>query len=140
MSETSKHKNQHSFKEGNKVAEKWTEKTALDFINRVHQYNIDNKDNYTLGLAIIECDQYTDIWAYITNKFKENIAVFRLIKKVEEYLESRIVNSTMSGEAKSAAMAIFVLKNKYGYEDKTKVENTDVKPEPIEFSDSASDD
>ena len=33
-------------------------------------------------------------------------------------IESRIVNDTMVGEAKSAAFSIFLLKNKFGYVDK----------------------
>lgn len=107
---------------GNKYAEKWTEETALEFISKVHQYNIDHKDNYHLGLALIENDGYPDLWAYLAKTFAENDKVFRALKQVEQYLESRIINSTISGEAKSAAMAIFYLKNKHGYVDKQELD------------------
>ena len=99
----------------------------------VYDFNKENENNYHLGLSLIECGQYPEVWAYLTNKFDENSEVFKAIKKVEQFLEARIVNSTMSGDAKSAAMAIFYLKNKHGYEDKLvndnnhKVESTTIK-------------
>ena len=107
---------------GNKNAEKWTEETVLKAIEKVYQYNLDNTDNYHLGGALIENDLYPELWAYFTNTFKDNDIVFKAIKKVEVFLENRIVNSTMSGVAKSAAMAIFYLKNKHDYKDKSEVD------------------
>ena len=108
---------------GNTNAEKWTEETALEFINTVHDYNVKNTGNYHLGLSIIENGQYLEVWSYLANKFSDNDIVFKTIKKAEQFLESRIINSTISGEAKSAAMAIFYLKNKHGYVDKQETEN-----------------
>ena len=114
---------------GNKNAEKWTEQEAINFIESVYDYIQENKDNYHLGFALIQCGQYPELWAYIGNKFKDSTTVFKAIKKVELTLESRIVNSTMTGAIKSAAMAIFYLKNKHGYKDKTEtvIETPDLK-------------
>jgi hypothetical protein len=103
----------------NKYAEKWTEKKALEFIKDVHEYIKFELKNYHLGLACVHCGQYPEIWAYLGNKFKDNSKVFKAIKKIEIILEARIINSTMTGDLKSAAMAIFYLKNKHGYKDKS---------------------
>jgi len=108
----------------NNNAEKWTEKEALKAIKKVSDYNIENKGNYHLGLALIENDLYPELWAYFTNTFKDNPLVFKAIKKVESFLEARIINSTMSGEARGQAMAIFYLKNKHNYRDKTETDIT----------------
>lgn len=109
---------------GNKYAEKWNEETALEFVLKVMQYNEDNEQNYHLGLSLIECGGYPELWAYFCNTFDNNSKVFKAIKKVEQLLEARIVNNTINGEAKSAAMSIFYLKNKHGYEDKLVNDNT----------------
>lgn len=111
-------------KEGNTNAEKWTTETAAEFIEKVHQYNIENTDNYHLGKAIIESGGYVELWSYLTDKFKEDKIVFQAINKAEQFLEARIINNTVSGEGKSAAMAIFYLKNKHGYKDKSETEHS----------------
>ena len=118
---------------GNKFAEKWNETTALDMIAKVQQYNESNVYNYHLGKALIECDAYPELWSALTNKFTDNAKVSKAIKKVEQYLEARIVNDTVCGEAKSASMAIFYLKNKHGYTDKKEVDQTHhVSPSDVE--------
>jgi hypothetical protein len=118
--------------EGNKFAEKWTEKKALDFLSEVEAHIIDNKDNYHLGLTCVECGQYPELWAYLGHKFEKNKKVFKAIKKIESTLEARIINSTMKGDLKSAAMAIFYLKNKHGYKDKQDIK-LNTKIDPVEF-------
>lgn len=108
----------------NKNAETWTVDEALSFIERVQEYNETHPQNYVLGLALIECGGYPDLWAYLGDKFIDNQFVFRAIKKVETFLESRIINATISGDAKSAAMAIFYLKNKHGYRDSKDIQHS----------------
>lgn len=109
---------------GNKNAEKWTEETTLKAIERIHKYNVKNKKNYHLGLSIIETGLYPQWWSEMATKFKENNLVSESIKKAEAFLEARIINSTMSGEARGQAMAIFYLKNKHDYKDKTETDIT----------------
>lgn len=48
-------------------------------------------------------------------KFNTNPSVQELIKKIEDILESRLVEQGLSG--KSIPMTIFLLKNYYGYTD-----------------------
>jgi hypothetical protein len=108
----------------NTNAEKWTVDEALLFIESVHSYNLTTPNNYVLGLALIECGGYPDLWAYLGDKFIDNHFVFRAIKKAESFLEARIINSTISGDAKSAAMAIFYLKNKHGYRDSKDIQHS----------------
>lgn len=102
---------------GNKNAEKWTAEDTLSFIEKVQAYNVTHPNNYHLGLALIENGGYPELWSYLCDKFNDNEIVFQAIRKTESFLEARIINATISGDAKSAAMAIFYLKNKHGYRD-----------------------
>lgn len=103
--------------EGNKNAEKWNEETVLQKIVEMQDYFISSKD-YTLNGALFSVGLYSDWWSDMTDKFKENKIVYRAIKNTEKILETKIVNDTMVGDAKSAAFSIFLLKNKFGYVDK----------------------
>lgn len=118
---------------GNKFAQKWTEETTLNKLNEVLTYCKNNPKNYHLGYALIECDVYPEWWSYIANTYEDNDNVFKAIKKVEVLLEQRIINSTLTGDIKSAAMAIFYLKNKHGYKDKQEVDQTNRTIEPTQY-------
>ena len=109
---------------GNKNAEKWTVEETLSFIQKVQVYNETHPNNYHLGLALIENGGYPEMWSYLGDKFKDNDIVFKAIKKTESFLEARIINATISGDAKSAAMAIFYLKNKHGYRDSKDIQHS----------------
>ena len=122
-----------SYNKGNKFAQKWTEETVLNKLNEVLTYCKNNPKNYHLGYALIECDVYPEWWAYIANTFEDNDNVYKAIKKVEVLLEQRIINSTLTGDIKSAAMAIFYLKNKHGYKDKQEVDQTNRTIEPTQY-------
>jgi len=61
--------------EGNTNAEKWTEETTLETVEKIHAWNVDNKYNYHLGLSLIENDLYPQWWSEMTEKFKENSIV-----------------------------------------------------------------
>ena len=122
-----------SYNKGNKFAQKWTEETTLNKLNEVLTYCKNNPKNYHLGYALIECDVYPEWWSYIANTYEDNDNVFKAIKKVEVLLEQRIINSTLTGDIKSAAMAIFYLKNKHGYKDKQEVDQTNRTIEPTQY-------
>lgn len=105
----------------------WDEGTTLDAISKVYNNLIEDNNEYTLSGAILsveEYDLYADWWSNMSNNFKGVETVIRAIKKVESLLEKRIVNNTMTGDAKSATFSIFLLKNKFGYVDKQENENT----------------
>lgn len=104
--------------EGNTYAEKWNEETMTETLENMVDYLRDNNAVYTLTSALIEFDLYPQWWSEMTEKFKENSKVSEAIKRVESIIESRIINDTMVGDAKSAAFSIFLLKNKFGYVDK----------------------
>lgn len=104
--------------EGNKNAEKWNEETVNAMLESMVKYLHENPAVYTLTSALIEFDLYPQWWSEMADKFKENQIVSETIKRVESIIESRIINDTMVGDAKSAAFSIFLLKNKFGYVDK----------------------
>ena len=116
----SKHKNKYSFKEGNKAAELWTEEKTIEKLNEIYCYVKENKTVF-IGTALVNNDLYKEIWAYFNEKFAENDAVFKLIKKIEQTVESNLADSALNGE-KNPAMAIFILKNKHGYSDKQDID------------------
>ena len=111
------------FKEGNKDAEKWTEEATISILKDMAEFTIEN-EAYSLSTLLQKHRLYNDWWVYISEKFKNNDTVFRIIKGIETSIESNIINNTMDGTAKSGAMAIFLLKNRYGYKDKTETDIT----------------
>lgn len=121
---------------GNKFAEVWNEETTLNKLAEITNYIKENKKEFHLGGILVQCELYPDWWSDMANKFSNNLKVYRTIKSIETLLEQRIINATISGEAKSAAMAIFYLKNKHGYKDKTEQDvnlNANLKNLDIEF-------
>lgn len=104
--------------QGNKNAEKWNEETVLAMLENIAEYLREKPSVYTLTSALIEFSLYPQWWSEMAEKFKDNNIVSETIKRAESIIESRIVNDTMVGDAKSAAFSIFLLKNKFGYVDK----------------------
>lgn len=119
---------------GNKNAEKWDSETVMVTLNNMVDYLNQNKSVYTLTSALINFDLYNQWWSEMTEKFKDNSLVSETIKRIESIIESRIVNDTMVGDAKSAAFSIFLLKNKFGYVDKHEQDFT-TKGESLNYSD-----
>lgn len=110
--------------EGNKNAEKWNSETVIVTLEKMVKYLNQNHSVYTLTSALIEFNLYNQWWSEMTEKFKENNIVSETIKRIESIIESRIINDTMVGDAKSAAFSIFLLKNKFGYVDKQEVDQS----------------
>ena len=104
--------------EGNKNAEKWTEETVTQMMENIITFLHNNGEVYTLNSPLVEFKLYPQWWSEMTEKFKLNTIVSETIKRAEAIIESRIINNTMTGDAKSAAFSIFLLKNKFGYVDK----------------------
>lgn len=110
--------------QGNKNAEVWDVETATKMFYDIKQYLNENINVYTIGSALTEFDLYTQWWSEMKEKFTNDKTVSDTIKNIESIIEQRIVNDTMTGDAKSATFSIFLLKNKFGYVDKQENENT----------------
>jgi len=108
------------FKPGNKEAEKWTQENVLEKLQEIDQLSKEDKNVVFLYEALELVDLYPDVWQYWKEKFKEDIDVFRAIKKIEQMLENRICKKGLTGEH-NATMSIFLLKAKYGYSDKQEI-------------------
>lgn len=109
---------------GNSNAEVWDAETIQDKLEEIRQFLIENISVYTISSALIELNLYSEWWSQMTEKFKDDKSVSQSIKNIESIIEQRIVNDTMTGDAKSATFSIFLLKNKFGYVDKQENENT----------------
>ena len=110
--------------QGNKNAEVWDVETIQNKLTEIRQFVTENISVYTISSALIEFDLYSEWWLQMAEKFKDEKSVSQSIKNIESIIEQRIVNDTMTGDAKSATFSIFLLKNKFGYVDKQENENT----------------
>lgn len=110
--------------QGNKNAEVWDMDSVLDKIEEIQEYLTEKITCYTIIEALFNSKLYPQWWSEMTEKFKDEKSVSESIKITEAIIESRIVNHTMTGDAKSATFSIFLLKNKFGYVDKQENENT----------------
>lgn len=109
--------------QGNKNAEVWDIETIQNKLTEIRQFVTENISVYTISSALIEFDLYSEWWSQMAEKFKDKKSVSQSIKNIESIIEQRIVNDTMTGDAKSATFSIFLLKNKFGYVDKQETEN-----------------
>ena len=104
--------------QGNKNAEVWDVETIQNKLTEIRQFVTENISVYTISSALIEFNLYSEWWSQMAEKFKDEKPVSQSIKNIESIIEQRIVNDTMTGDAKSATFSIFLLKNKFGYVDK----------------------
>jgi hypothetical protein len=134
------------FIEGNKAAEKWTEKTVLtklqeiwatlvkDEDDEVNKNVVRSNDIKTLAEVCLMNGISKQRWSEWKEKFGEkkvenavnedySESVSELIKNIEWVIETRLVYS-------GGTMDIFVLKNHYGYKDNRELDlgNKDDKP------------
>jgi hypothetical protein len=109
--------------QGNDNAEVWDVENTLNVINDINHELTHNENEYTLSGALLAVGLYADWWSDMKNKFSNEESVIRAIKRTESFIEKRIVNNTMTGDAKSATFSIFLLKNKFGYVDKQETDN-----------------
>lgn len=117
------------FTKGNKAAEKWTVESvtqilqemwrtvATDDEGNIAKNPVRANDIKTLAEICLIHDVGHDTWSYWADKFKDEPSVLRIIKKIEWVLENRMVYSGQT-------MDIFVLKNKYGYNDQRAMDLT----------------
>lgn len=103
---------------GNNYAEKWTIETVNDLLDRLLIYA---KDCKFLGKVLCDNNLSRQTWDYIQDKFKEDRNVLDMVKKIESLTETNLVNAMLNGDTKETA-SIFLLKCKYGYQDKQVVE------------------
>ena len=124
------------YNKGNNAALKWTKEKVFEVLDKLDVHFKENPDNYMLGKALVDIGLYKEFYSYIVDRFKDDHDVLARMTQIQEEYEYRIINHTMSGDIKSAAMAIFILKNVSGYKDKTETEViTTEKPIPISFDD-----
>jgi len=110
------------FKIGNTEAEKWTPETVMPILGNILN-GAKNGDYIWIGDALIENDLYKDIWAYWSEKFKNDSTVFRTIKKIDTIFESLLFKGALDG-THVPSVAIFGLKNNHLWKDKTETDLT----------------
>lgn len=117
---------------GNTYAEKWTPELVVRFFDSV---KTKTGQTFHFGKAVaitleemaseIGTSRKTadNICGYLKEKFHDNPEVLGTIKSAEMEFEAHIVDQTMKGNA-VPSMAIFQLKNKHGYKDRTETDIT----------------
>lgn len=90
---------------------------VMGILNRMQdRLNSDEGICYIKELLVAE-NLYAELWAYFKKRYKDNIKIFKAIKKIEDTLENRIVRRMAEGRY-STVGSIFILKNKYHWIDK----------------------
>lgn len=90
---------------------------VMGILNRMQdRLNSDESICYIKELLVAE-NLYAELWAYFKKRYKDNIKIFKAIKKIEDTLENRIVRRMAEGRY-STVGSIFILKNKYRWIDK----------------------
>ena len=112
---------------GNKAAEKWTQKTTVEALQKIIASlsdGVDDKGNIVrandiklLGEVCLMNGIDPDTWSYLREKFKKNKTVLRLVGSIQQILECRLIYS-------GGMMDMFILKNHYKYKDKHEVDTT----------------
>ena len=103
---------------GNKNAEKWTEEEALKLGNDLLDW-MKADDNFWVKEYLINNDLNDTLTNYLSHKYD---SFSSLVEKAFSIQEKKLVSNGLKNKWNNA-MAIFVLKNKHGYKDKTEVDN-----------------
>jgi hypothetical protein len=104
---------------GNKNAEKWTVKEARKLANKA----LDAVDDETFFISSIaeKCETYRDLFAYLLDKFNDDEAVFRTLKRMYNKCESILWEKACKQEI-DKTIAIFALKSLHGLMETSKQE------------------
>ena len=104
---------------GNKNAEKWTVKEARKLATKA----LDAVDGETFFISSIaeKCETYRDLFAYLMDKFNDDEAVFRTLKRMYNKCESILWEKASQGEI-DKTIAIFALKSLHGLMETSKQE------------------
>lgn len=89
-------------------------KAIWDFITS----DPESEDIYFIEELCLMRGYHRNNWNEWPHLFPENIELLGIIKKVESFLENKLVKAAMS-EKINTTMSIFVLKNKYKWTDRT---------------------
>lgn len=103
---------------GNKNAEKWTEEEALKLGNELIEW-MSFDENFWVKEFLTNNDLNEKTSNYLKDKF---LSFSTLLEKAFAIQEKKLVSNGLKNKWNNA-MAIFVLKNKHGYKDKTEVES-----------------
>ncbi len=103
---------------GNKNAEKWTEEESLKLANNLIDW-LAVDENFWVKEFLINNDLSEKTTNYLSDKF---MSFSTLLEKAFSIQEKKLVSNGLKNKWNNA-MAIFVLKNKHGYKDKTEVDS-----------------
>ena len=106
-------KNKGGAPEGNKNAEKWTQKEVLSMMSKI-EAAAKKPTCYYLGSALVEVGLYKEIWSRWEEKFKTDDVVSQSIKRINQIFEAKLFS----------AVAIFGLKNNHEWKDKVETEHS----------------
>lgn len=105
---------------GNKFAEKWTRELTLAKLSQLKEQSKKN-DVYYIGQGLANLSLYHQWYSMMAEKFAEDEEVYDTIKEIDQAFEAKLVSSTLQGNL-NPTMAIFTLKNKHLWKDKTEVD------------------
>ncbi len=99
-------------------AEKWTEEKMKQLLDSLEVHLNLNEDNLYIGTMLSYFGLYPDLWAYLKRSYAGHETFSKRIREIEYIFEARIVEAALYKRI-SPSMAMFVLRCKYGWKDKT---------------------
>lgn len=124
------------FQPGDKAAEKWTEKKALELGDQLldwqKEVDEDDKDKghiFWEEFFVIENDYYPELPSYLSNKFSSFLKLIERAKKIQEI---KLVKYGVADRL-NASMTKFCLINHHGYYDKQLIDHSN-KGEKFDFN------
>lgn len=106
---------------GNKYAEKWDKETTLaklsDLLKEAKKTSV-----YYIGQGLANIGMYHQWYSEMADKFKDDQDVSDTIKGIDQTFEAKLVSLGLQGSV-NPTMAIFTLKNKHLWKDKSEIEN-----------------
>ena len=108
-------------------AEKWTIDRVRPILRAILKGVQEDENNYFIGKALAAQGLYSDIWAYWKRIFADNNDIAETMMQIDTYYESRLMEAALTRKV-SPAVAMMILKTKYGYSDKPA--KTNAAPQP----------
>ncbi len=117
--------------------ETWTHERAIALLEKFLKKTIENEDIYTFQGLFLKEGMNANVWDGVNGKFKKDPDFSRIKRQIEAVIEDRIVQGMLrikKHKSKNGILqtyqdvnhiaAIFLLKTKYGYVEKNKIENS----------------
>jgi len=108
----------------------YTEEFVKKELDDIYSESLQNPDVVVLGEILQKKPYSSQRFSEWAKKFKDNEEISESIRKIKDLFETRVNVGGLKNKL-NPTMAIFNLKNNYGWRDKTEQETTIIAPKPL---------